>query len=365
MDKISSKEIFAFTFFLSCFLFPGFGDTIVLENGKNMTIIACIIGMIVGFIPLLLIIYLHNKTINKNIFELNRERFKFFGHILNFLLIISIIYVIAVGTWTIITFTISQFLTRTSYYLILITMMFLVSLATIKKIEVIGRTSLILLGFFICITLFSYIFLIPSVDIDNFFPIFNVNYKNFIQTILYYPTFSVIPILSILAIKKANIIDNKKSNSRIILGYIFGSLIVIIFLLLIIGTFGIDISVLFTYPEYTLFKKINVFNFIQRIENIISTIIFIASFISFTILSTFIVNYVKNLVKFKSKRKLNITISVLCFIFPFITLYLFQNYPILYIFTNYPKISIFIFIILVINVLLIFITNNKKKLTKS
>src|SRR5574344_566723 len=104
MHKISSRQILTFTFFLSCFLFPGFGDTLILQTSKNTTILASILGTLIGLIPLLLILELSKQTTDKNIFELNKERLGFLGYLLNILLVISIVYVIIVATWAIINF---------------------------------------------------------------------------------------------------------------------------------------------------------------------------------------------------------------------------------------------------------------------
>ena len=362
MHKISSRQVFAFACMLSCFLFPGFGDTLLLQTGKNSSIIASILGTILGLIPILIIIAISKQTTTKNIFELNKERFKFFGFILNFLLIIGVIYIMIVGTWSIINFTVSQFLTRTSYYLVLFVMNALVAYAILKKTEVIGRTAIVLLISFIMITVFSWIFLIPLVDTTNLYPIMDVSKTSFLKTILMHPTFCALPLISLLFIKRNEVVDKENINIKIILGYIFGAILSTGFLFLIISVFGSEMSALFTYPEYTLFKKINVLDFIQRIENIIASIIFIASFIAFCVMNSFLKEYVKTTFKIKKETVLNIVITILIFAIPFVSVYGFQNYLIISLYEKYPLIASFIFIVLVINYVLLLIT--KKKETK-
>lgn len=363
MHKISSRQIFTFACMLSCFLFPGFGDTLILQTGKNSSVIAAIIGIVIGFIPIILILSISKQTTDKNIFELNRERFKFFGTILNILLIIGIIYIMMVGTWSIINFTVSQFLTRTSYYLILFAMNALVAFAVFKKKEVMGRASIVLLVIFISISVFAFIFLVPVVEINNIYPIIDVNKTSFIKTVLMHPTFSVLPLIGLLFIKRNEVVDKENINKKIIYGYLFGTILSLIFLFLIIGVFGIDLGVLFTYPEYSLFKKINAFNFIQRIENVISTIIFIASFVSFTILGSFLKGFVKETFQIKKETVLNIVITILIFLIPFLSVYAFQNYLIIFLYEKYPIFASFLFVVLFINYILLTITKKKKKKT--
>lgn len=359
MHKISSNELVTFTCYLSCFLFPGFGDTFILETAKNSSIISVLLGFLLGFIPLFLIIYLFKQTKDKNIFELNKERLKFFGSILNLLLVIGMIYIIILGMINIVDFTISQFLTRTSYYLLCLVMISLIIIALIKKTEVVGRTCLVLIFFFIGTFLFSVIFLIPKVDLNNYLPIFDVNKSRMIKAVLMYPSFGILPLVSLLFLKSDRIDNKKKIPQKILLGYLLGSILVITFIYLIIGVFGIDIGVLFTYPEYTLFKKIQAFNFIGRIENIISSIIFITSLSSICLLFSFILHYLKGIFKIKQDKSYNITIIIVCLGVSLLSIYLFRNFPVIMIFTKYHLFSSSIYFVLILNALLIFLTKKR------
>lgn len=364
MSKISSKELFVFTFFLGVILFPGFGNTLVLETGRHAALFSSFVGFLIGFIPLLMIVYIIDKANDKNIFEYNKEKFKWFGQILNILYVIAIIYIIFVESWSIVTFTVSQFLSRTSYYLILALLSTSLSLVVCKKLEVIGRCHIILFLLFMLIILFAWIFLIPIVEFDNYLPIFDVSYEIFIKTSLMFPTFIIVPLISLISIRKSDITDSKKLKRRIICGYIFGYLFVFVFLLLIIGVFGIDMSIIFTYPEYALLKKVQAFDFIQRIENVLASTIIIASFTSLAVLLYSLITYVKTTFKIKKDLILNIITVFLCFAIPLISITLFKNYLIINLFTKFPIYSSFIYIVLFINFILIVLCK-KKSATKS
>lgn len=363
MHKISSNQVLTFSFLLSCFFFTGFGNTIILKEARNSSILACIVGTIIGIIPLLLILSITKKNPDKNIFELNIERFKIFGHILNFLLILSVIYFFTVSVWEIINFIISQFLTRTSYYLVAAFICIIVSLVVIKGLEVLSRTSFILTIIFTVTVLFAWIFLIPNVEVNNFYPIMEASTNSFFKTALYFSSFSVLPLMTLLFIKRDDLIDKEKFNKKVIIGYIITAILTIEFLTLIIGTYGIDLSLLYAYPEYSLFKKINAFYFIQRIENIIAITIFITAFISFSLFTSFIINYFKSTFKIKEKRTIDITTVLITFSISFVSIYLFTNNKILPLYTRYPNYSKYIFILLLINWFLLKLT--KKKSTEN
>lgn len=362
MHKISSKELFVFAFFLGNFLFPGFGNSLILKGAKNSSIIACIIGFIIGIFFLLTIIYMFKNNEYQNIFQFNKKHFKILGDVLNVLLVLCAIYMIVVSVWSITTFTISQYLIRTSYYSIIIIISFIIALLVLKKIEVIGRTSIILFMFFIVLIVFSAIFLIPLVEFENFMPVFDVSKSSLFKTSIFYPIFSCLPFICLLAINKDDIDDKNKITKRILLGYLASGLVIIGFIILIIGVFGIDISVIFTYPEYTLFKKINAFDFIQRIENIIAIVFFLSAIISLGLLFHFVQSFIIETFKISDNKKINIITVILCFVIPILTIYVFQNYLIIDIFSNYPKYAKYMFIILIFNFILFILF--KKKLTK-
>ena len=142
MEKISHKEIFVLTFFLSCFLYPGFGDTLIIKYSGNGIIISTIIGSLIGFLVVLLITSIFDKIDKGNIFDYNVSRFKVFGKVLNVLIIIGILYIIFVESWNIITFIVSQFLTKTSYFEVAFIMFSCLSYFIIKKIMIFYIKSL-------------------------------------------------------------------------------------------------------------------------------------------------------------------------------------------------------------------------------
>ena len=56
MSKISSKELFVFTFFLGVILFPGFGNTLVLETGRHAALFSSFVGFLIGFTLLIVLL---------------------------------------------------------------------------------------------------------------------------------------------------------------------------------------------------------------------------------------------------------------------------------------------------------------------
>lgn len=357
MHKISTKEIFSFCLCLSTFLFPGFGDNILMETSLTSSVLSSLIGFIIGFIPILIIIKI-NKNINESILEYNKHNFKILGPILNILLLICIISIAFISSWIMLNFVISQFLTRNSYYVFAIILFSIIAYAVIKDKEVMGRTNLALIFILTIIIILSYLFLIPKIDIENFFPIIETTKTNILKASIYYSLLSTAPMMLILIIDNNDIVDKNNYNKNIIKSYLSGSLITIGFIIFIIGVFGIDIAHLTAYPEYTVFKKIKLFNFIERVENIISVIIFISFFGGFSYLIYSIKKWFKITFNIKKKTTTNIIIIIVALIIPILSIYFFKNTHNHDIYMNFPIILEILFIIFTI---ILILTTIKKK----
>lgn len=352
MNKISTREIFTVLVSLFILTFPMIATQKILKNGNTSSLIVLLIGFVMGLIPLFMIICLNKKKGDKSIFTYNKDNFKVFGSIFNILYIILILFLLFVLSYTILNFTINQLLIRNSYYITGLIYSSLIALCVCKGKEIICRTSLILYFILIVSTITGFIMLIPEIEIDNILPIISVDYKNIIYLSFSIPSYSVLLFSSILCIKNNDFIDKQRLNKRIVEAYLIGSLIVFLFYFFIISIYGIDLASIFIYPEYNLFKKINLFDFIQRVENIMATSFYISSFSGICFLLYFIKVYFKETFKINNKNKINIFVFILTISISFISTYMFTNYKIQILILKFPYIFSIMFIILLINFLL-------------
>ena len=116
-NKINSLQfgtLFSFTI-LSTLIGIGFNN--VTRIAKVDSYISIIIAYIIGFIPLILFIYLFNQE--KTITELTKETFgKTLGTIINYLLLIPILIIGISSVYSISNFMVSQFLSDTPIIII-------------------------------------------------------------------------------------------------------------------------------------------------------------------------------------------------------------------------------------------------------
>ena len=360
MNKISTKELFTVVISLLILCFPTLGTQLILNKGNTSSLLILIIGYTISIIPFFIIIKISNKLTNQNIFQYNIEKFKIIGHIINTIYTILLLYLAFMLAWITLNFTINQLLIRNSYYIVAFIYSCILAFAVCKGKEIICRTSLVLYFILTFSFIIGFSLLIPEIDPENILPIISVSKSKIITLALTIPSYFILPLTAILCIKRNDITDKHKLTKSLIIAYITGAILIFIFYFFIISIYGIDLASIFIYPEYVLFKKINLFNFIQRVENIMSTSFFISSFSGICFILYFIKTYIKDTLKIKNKNKINITTFIITIAISFTSIYFFTNYKIQILILKYPYIFGLIFPVLIINFILIKIKRDKK-----
>ena len=147
-----------------------------------------------------------------------------------------------------------------------------------------------------------------NVNPINLLPInTNIDNLNFLQLFL----ITIAPVFMILIIPKKEIIDfndcKKKSYIFFVLFYIY----MIIKILFIISILGDKYYSIVAYPEIEVLKIINIFNFFERLEEILIINIFIENLIVLSLA----LNYSKEIIKtnFNIDNKIYILIDIIVF----------------------------------------------------
>lgn len=344
--KISSGEVMAICVGLIFAMFPGFANSLILISSKNASLLSLIISFVIGFIPIFMIIYI-SKKINTNFLDFSIKNFKVFGYILDILLLILIIFSIFISTWLMMDFIISQFLTRSSYYLIAIFISIILAFVVNKGIETLSRTIFLLFIISVTVIVLLLLTLIPYVDLNNLKPFVDVPFKKILNSSFVFLTTSISPIFYILGLK--HITKDKKNFSRkILVGYIIASCLIFMVLFFIISVYGIELGSILTYPVYGLFKKVQIFGFIERIENFAAVFLITAFFAQVSYFVYFIKNNISDIFKIKSSIKQNILTYVIAIIIPVVSIYCFKNYN-LFLYIRYaPYVFLIFYVILII-----------------
>ena len=314
-NKISSGEVMVIIIASIFSLFP---DFLILSLAKNASLISLLIGFLIGFIPIFMLIYI-SKKIDTNFFSFLKNKFKNFSYPIIITLMLIAIFIIFTSAWLHFNFIISQFLIRDSYYFIAILISLAIIFALNKGLEAFSRTSFILFLIAISVLLLLLTSLIPYVDLSNLKPYLNASLPNILNSALMFVVLSTLPLVYILELKN-NTPDKSNFSRKSLLGYRSGVLLIMLLLLFFGAVLG-----LFTYPFYALFKKVQVFGFIERIENFAAIIFITSFFVEITFMFYFIKKNITNIFKVTSKKLnliLTITLPILLF---FISIYLFKD----------------------------------------
>ncbi len=285
MKKISYLELSSILLSIIISLNCGINLYIIKNNCQVDAWIALILSYFIGFIPLLLTLYIATYHKELNLWEKNKHLFgDYLGTFIN--AIISLIFLTIAITllYNSVSFISSEFLYRTPIIISALLLVSLIIYANIKEINVISHISFILISLSILLFILSNTSLITEIKLDNLLPILKTNPSNIFLSAIKLTIINTLPIITILIIPKDKITNEKKYNKTLIITYLIGSIISLIIAIGTIGTLGIYLTKIFAYPEYIVLKKIKLFGFLERIENIIAIKWIIESYIYITIL---------------------------------------------------------------------------------
>lgn len=349
MKKISYLELSSILLSIIISFNLGINLYLLKNNTGIDSWLTIIIAYLIGLIPLFLTIYIANYKPNLNIFEKNLNLFGKLGIIIN--ISISIIYLTIAITllYNVTSFINTQFLYHTPMFLTSFLLITLAIYGTSKGINVISHLSIILMTGNIILFILSTTSLIQEIHIDYLLPILKTNPHNILITSIKLAIINTLPLFIILIIPKNNITNQEKYNKSIIITYILGMLISFIIITSTITTLNIYLTKVFEYSEYIALKKIKLFGFLERVENIISIKWITESFIYITLI---IYSLTKNINK--KHNYINITVGMLILL---TTTYLF---PSITTFNNYIE-SYFIYILSILIPIYIIITIKIKK----
>ena len=331
--------------------FPGISNILILDHAKNSSFISSLIGSFLGLIFLFIIILISKKINDQNLKCYLKEKLGFLGIFLNIILILIAIFILFINSWLIIDFIISQFLTRTSYYFIAFVLFSIIAFVVNKGIETMSRTTFILFIITIVFVIILWIALIPYVKLDNLKPFIDATFDNNIKSSLIFSFSSSLPIVYVLDLKHITI-DKENFEKKLVIGYIISITIIILSIFFITTIITIPVAKILTYPIYFLYKKIQMFGFIERIENFATIQILVAFYIQ----ASFLIYYLRKNIKKSS----NILTYIISLVIPLISIIIFKNFNIIKLLRSTPYIvSILLLVILILFFRSLFIKNKK------
>ena len=355
--KINKFGYCSIIFFTCQSMFLGVGISQILNSSETGSIFSVIIGSIFSLLLLLLITKFSEYEKDLTLFEKLEKLFgKYIGKIINFCLFLIFTLFFIYCLWSVNTYIQNKYLDITPSILIISTFLIPVIWCVSCGIKTISKVSLII--FFICLfeILFSSSNLISSIEIDNLKPFFNTPFLVILKNAFVYAAYFVTPTFMMITIPNNQIDDNKNLNKTMVKFYLFCSFNFLLLFIFIIGIFGIELSKLFYYPEFTLMKKINYFDFIQHIENILSAQWIYSLFITTVMSLNFIKDYLNHI---KMNKKITFFSIILFSLIS--SLLIFKNTTIGYNFIKNYFIKIYTIPLIILGLISIFLIYKNKK----
>ena len=320
MKKITSLEYNTVLFFLIRACFIEISSSIIIASSKEDAWISILIGFLFGLMIFFLYEKMKSQYNDKDIIEINFINFKHLGFLVNFVILIGVLIFTICNFWSLVHFIDSQFLYKTSTFIVTIAVFLPICYASFKDLHILGKVSLVLfyIGmFFIIFILFG---LVSGINTENIKPILhnNIFYGAFV-----FIAFNILPIFLLTIIPKNMIKDySKKMN---LCFYFISTFSLLNVMFLTISIFGIDLASIYNYPSFHLLKRVSVLDFIDRVESILSLEWIFALFVLIIMGLLFIKQAIFKMINFNKKTN-NKIIFVICTLIAIITNFIFLTH---------------------------------------
>ncbi len=188
-------------------------------------------------------------------------------------------------------------------------------------IEPIARAGELLLPWLFFLLIILVVFIAPLIKLENVQPILETDPKSLVHTVLNFISASSLAAIVLLMVFPAYVKRLQKASKVFLIGHLIGGFVISIITFLSIPVLGADQSAGQMFPSYEFATKINVGNFIQRIEAVLAVMWFISLFFKVTLYFYATVLGTAQLLKLEDYRTLTlplgmIVISLSTFAFP-------------------------------------------------
>lgn len=314
-EKIHNSELISMIYFIMRSSYIGVGINSYLYYAKIDSYISIFIGIILGFIPIYLFLKINDIKKDKNINEIIID---ILGNKLGkTLIIITNLFILFFSSflfYDLINFITSEYLYKTPSLLVGIMMLIPIIYTVTKGLKTICRTNIILFIISVILYLISILGLIPSFNFENLLPFMQTSKTNILLSSMSYIAYSILPLSLLLIIPKNNLKDLKKSRKTIIIAILITDFIIFISLLNTVGVLGIDLALLYQYPDYQMLRRIQIGGFIQRTESILAIQWFLCLFAMIVLCTYYILKSKESINSKISNKKLMLIISIILII---------------------------------------------------
>ncbi|MGE7764006.1 GerAB/ArcD/ProY family transporter [Peribacillus sp. NPDC096540] len=272
--KISARQfailVILFSIGTTILVIPG----IMAQEVKQDAWIAAVIGTGIGLLLVALYIAVGRMFPTKTLVEISESLFgKWLGKAVSLSFILFSVYSTTELLLYVGTFLTTEIMPDTPIEAIHILFACILIMGVRLGLETLARSAELLFPIFV----FLFIVLVASIllppvqfKFENIQPVFETGIKPMIRAVFLFTSIFSLPLIVLLMIFPVSVNQPKVAEKNFLIGILIGGICLLIIIALTILTLGADNSARITYPSYVLARKINIGDFLQRIEAIVA-----------------------------------------------------------------------------------------------
>ncbi|MDR0267138.1 endospore germination permease [Paenibacillus sp.] len=292
------------------------GDSLlVLPSGmasqvKEDAWISAIIGVGIGLLAVCLFTVVASLNPEMTLVEFNNKILgKMLGTVLSLLFVVYFLLGAAANIREIGDFMTTQIMPETPIQAIHIMFLCIVVMAVRLGLETFARAGEIFFPGFVLFFILFVLFLLPQVHIENIQPVFGEGFISILRGSIIPATFSPLELVVFFMIMPY--VNQPKHILRsFTMGALIGGIALILLILLTDLVLGAEATASKMYPSYNLAKKINIGQFLERIEAILSLMWFVTIFFKIVLFTYGITLGLSQIFKLKEYKVLTMPCAV-------------------------------------------------------
>ncbi|MFJ7887780.1 endospore germination permease [Lysinibacillus xylanilyticus] len=181
-------------------------------------------------------------------------------------------------------------------------------------LETFARTAEILIVVFFIFFLILIVCISPEIKFENIQPVYEMGTKKIVQSSIFYVIVSSVDAIVLLMIFPSFVNKMKQAKKTFLIGNLIGGIVIIVITFLCVTVLGSEKTARAIYPSYELTKKINIGNFIQRIEGLMASLWIITLYIKTTLYFYVSVLGMAQILSLKDYRPLTLPLGMIAVI---------------------------------------------------
>ncbi|GMX64702.1 spore germination protein [Paenibacillus elgii] len=205
----------------------------------------------------------------------------------------------------------TQVMSTTPEYMIHIMFTLIVVIGLLLGLKTLALTAEVLFPVVVVLFAALIVFVSPKIELEHFQPVFEAGTIPIVKAVFAYMSYTSFPLVFFLMIYPSAVRGGSKASGAFLLGSFIGGMFLLIVTAACVGVLGAEQTARQFYPSYALAKRINIANFITRIEVIVAAFWIIALYFKTVIYVYAAVKGLAQLLKLDNERVIVIPLGLL------------------------------------------------------